>query len=262
MPCCHFHLLTFAQTLLERLQDDPTTFGPQLVRDYVHLQRENETLRAEVATAKELEQEAQQALRQARGISSYLKNKQGELQRAESKTQFALRQAHGISSFLKHQNEALAEKLQAAATHELEAQLALRQARGVSAYLKSKNASLEKKLAASQTEQRAQVLFDQARGATLDLRSTFEAEATDKRNDEESMHLITSLTGGVPMLDTPSASTNANKAAHMSHIQQEFLSVHDKDDSTTMDSAGLSVAQGLYMIALLAMSISIGVAYP
>eukprot|EP00977_Amphora_coffeiformis_P021102 scaffold8828_cov204-Amphora_coffeaeformis.AAC.23 len=157
--------------MIERAGTDPV-FAEELVRDLLKLQEENRTLKDEVMQVKKTEQAAQQALRQARGISSYLKGKQGELKKTEGKTQLALRQANGISSFLKSKNESLEQRLKNAEQIEMEAQQALRQARGISAYLKSKNASLEKKLAAAKTEKSAESAFRQAQQSTVNLRSS------------------------------------------------------------------------------------------
>uniref|UniRef100_A0A7S3L8N7 Cilia- and flagella-associated protein 157 n=1 Tax=Amphora coffeiformis TaxID=265554 RepID=A0A7S3L8N7_9STRA len=161
--------------MIEQVNKDPT-FAAQLVGDLLKIKDENEHLRDQVAALKQMEIEAQQALRQARGISTYLKGKQGELQKHEKESQLALRQANGISTYLKSKNESLENRLKDAERVEMEAQQALRQARGVSAYLKSKNASLEKKLAASKTEKSAQTALRQARQASLTIRSSITAD--------------------------------------------------------------------------------------
>lgn len=157
--------------MIERANQDPA-FAEQLVRDLLKLREENEALQDEVAAVKRMEQEAYQALRQARGISSYLKGKQGELQKTSTEAQLALRQANGISSYLKSKNETLEAKLEDAERIEGEAQQALRQARGISAYLQSKNVSLEKKLAAARTEKSAQLNFHEARNNSLLLKNS------------------------------------------------------------------------------------------
>ena len=155
--------------MTEKAAADPA-FAEELVRDFLKLQEENKLLKEEVVQVKRTEQAAQQALRQARGISTYLKGKQGELKKNESKTQAALSQANGVSSFLKLKNDTLEERIKNAERIEAEAQQALRQARGISAYLKSKNASLEKKVLASKTEQTAEATFRQARRNSMNLR--------------------------------------------------------------------------------------------
>lgn len=157
--------------MIEQASKDPT-FAAQLVGDLFKIKDENEHLRDQIAALKQMEMEAQQALRQSRGISTYLKGKQGELHQHEKESQLALRQANGISTYLKSKNESLESRLKDAERVEMEAQQALRQARGVSAYLKSKNASLEKKLAASKTEKKAQTALRQARRVSLTIRSS------------------------------------------------------------------------------------------
>ena len=154
--------------MIERAGSDPS-FAEELVRNLVELREENKDLKLEVAEVKKHERSAQQALRQARGISSYLKGKQGELKQSENKTHFALRQAKGISSFLKSKNDILEERFKHAERMEVEARQTLRQARGISAYLKSKNASLEKKLAAAKTEKNAEATFRRAQQSTVDF---------------------------------------------------------------------------------------------
>lgn len=163
----------FQQFMVDRANQDPS-FAEQLVKDLLKLKEENEMLKDEVAAVKQMEREAQQALRQARGISSYLKGKQGELRKTEKESLLALRQANGISSYLKSKNESLENKLKDAERIELEAQQALRQARGVSAYLKSKNASLEKKLAAAKSERSAQTALNNARKNSLVIKSSIQ----------------------------------------------------------------------------------------
>lgn len=170
--------------MIEQVNKDPN-FSEQLVGDLLKLKQENENLKDQVAALKQMEMEAQQALRQARGISTYLKGKQGELQKSEKESQLALRQANGISHYLKSKNDSLENKLKDAERVEIEAQQALRQARGVSAYLKSKNASLEKKLEAAKTEKVAQTALRQARRNSLDIMSSITGQDLAPVDDKE-----------------------------------------------------------------------------
>lgn len=131
--------------MVELAQSDPE-YASKLVKELMDTKAENELLKEAVDALRQREQEAQQALRQARGISTYLKGKQEDLQKDDVKGKLALRQANGISLYLRNKNEELKNKLQDAERVEIEAQLALRQAKGVSAYLQKKNVSLEKKV--------------------------------------------------------------------------------------------------------------------
>lgn len=232
---------------MEHAHEDPL-FGEKFVREYMQLKSENEALKKEVATAKQLEQGAQQALRQARGISSYLKSKQGELTKAETKSQLALRQANGISSYLKNKNKALQDKLQDAQKHEIEAQLALRQAKGVSAYLKSKNASLEKKLAASQSEKKAEAVFKKAHRASMELRNSLHtAKETEIDVDDHSEEQ--------PSLQ----STDDEMEKSNDGVNELVKSTLPVDPDEPQVSTGLTTTQVLYMVALVA--IGAGTAY-
>lgn len=169
--------------MVERVNQDPT-FAEQLVKDLLRLKEENEGLKHEVEALKGMEKEAQHALRQARGISSYLKkSKQGQLQKTEKEAQIALRQAKGISWYLKSKNDSLQLKLKEAERVETEAQHALRQARGVSAYLKSKNADLEKKMAAAKSEKHAHMALRQAEQNSINLRSTLKEKGLLDESD-------------------------------------------------------------------------------
>ena len=157
--------------MIKRVQEDPA-FAEQLVGDFLQLKEDNQSLMAQIESVKQLERESQQALRQARGFSVYLKGKQGSLRKIELERQNSLRQAQEETVILKMTNRELRERLDEAKKIEKEAKLALRQARGVTTYLKQKSASLEKQLEATKAENEAKLALQQARTYKYNVKST------------------------------------------------------------------------------------------
>ena len=196
-------------------------------------------LKAEVEVVQQQAQEAQQALRQARGISSYLKGKQGELEKEDAMGKLALRQANGISMYLKSKNEELKNRLKDAERVEIEAQLALRQAKGVSAYLQKKNASLEKKLEASKTEETAKKAWHKARRNSMQLRTTLLMDETGENDDEGSE-------------EEPASIVSTDDEVEKYSVGEHIITEETGDNEVTY---GLSLTDHLYMASLVAMAI-------
>ena len=118
---------------------------------------------ADLAETKKMKEEAELALRQARGFSAYLKGKQGSINKVENERQNSARQYEEQTIVLKITNKDLRERLDEAKRIEQEAKLSARQAKGFAKYLKTKSATLEKQLGAAKAEHEAKLALKQAR---------------------------------------------------------------------------------------------------
>lgn len=156
---------------MERLQQD-SDYAEQLVDNFIMLQEENEKLMTAVSRSKQVEKEAQLALRQAKGFNLYLKNKEISQRKIVLERQSSSTQAEEATVILKITNKELRDRLDEAKKSEGEAKLALRQARGITKYLKQTNSSLEKQLDAAKEEQTAKMALREARTHTFCLKDT------------------------------------------------------------------------------------------
>lgn len=177
----HHLILVRTQQLIQRAQADPA-FVNELVQEILGLRTENESLKTQLSEAEQTHMAAQLALRQARGVSSYLRNNKHQMMATDNKAKEAMKKAVDMSHYLESKTVELEAKLGVATKTESQAQLALRQARGVTSYLKSKNENLEKKLAAAnQAEQEAKLAWRKARDNNMLLRRSLVVEA--ERNE-------------------------------------------------------------------------------
>lgn len=159
------------QSLVERVQND-AAFAGELVTDYLKLKEEKRAISAELDDTKQMKNEAQLALRQARGFSVYLKGKQGSIDKVELERKNSLRNFEEQTVILKITNKELRERLDEAKRIEQEAKLAARQAKGFAKYLKTKSAGLEKQLDAAKAEHETKLALQQARVNKATLKDT------------------------------------------------------------------------------------------